>query len=488
MSDKPVYHIALSLILLVLFGGINAQKTQVSNGVKLNSKVSNFRVLGKVGNKFVVERYGNNTHILDVYNTGLKNQMSRQIILNKNEFIETIWLQANSGWIIRVKNDKTTNYLIASKLDERISISQKPVVLDSIVERKDLLQSNLRTKLSLNESTILIYAPIFSQGEVDYFYTRVYDINMQLISEKMIKEASLLDYDFEEVIVLNDGSYLFVTKQDGGEDPAVYYFNYVKKDGTISKFQFAPVKNVFKKLEFQVDNLNHALFISGFFSARNENKRNKNGASEFFTSKLDLDNFQTQYTEIVPFTDEFYLKLTSKNSERTPPQLFTFYIHSLIPQIDGGALVFTESYFKTEESNVNDTYFSLGGVSNYNYSTIYNFNDIVVYHLDSTGHCIQQEIIRKKQISRNDGGSFSSFYVFNSQNQLQMMFLDEIDRYTHLSAASVIDESETESKSILNIGNKNVFPIMKMSKQTAPNELLIPSYNRNKMQLIKMTF
>ena len=83
MSGKPVYHIALSLILLVLFGGINAQKTQVSNGVKLNSKVSNFRVLGKVGNKFVVERYGNNTHILDVYNTGLKNQMSRQIILNK---------------------------------------------------------------------------------------------------------------------------------------------------------------------------------------------------------------------------------------------------------------------------------------------------------------------------------------------------------------------------------------------------------------------
>ena len=171
MSGKPVYHITFSLIILLLWGGLNAQKPQVSNGVKLNSKVSNFKVLGKVSDKFVVERYGNNTHILDVYNTDLKNQMSRQILLNKNEFIETIWLQANSGWIIRVKNDKTTNYLIASKLDERISISQKPIVLDSIVERKDLLQANLRTKLSLNESKILIYAPIFSQGEVDCFYT-----------------------------------------------------------------------------------------------------------------------------------------------------------------------------------------------------------------------------------------------------------------------------------------------------------------------------
>ena len=49
-------------------------------------------------------------------------------------------------------------------------------------------------------------------------------------------------------------------------------------------------------------------------------------------------------------------------------------------------------------------------------------------------------------------------------------------------------EDATSSRSIVNIGNKNILPIVKMSKETAPNELLIPSYNRNKMQFIKMTF
>ncbi|MFT5070220.1 MAG: hypothetical protein ACI8V8_000173 [Chitinophagales bacterium] len=488
MSGKLFQKLILVIFIGILSANSHAQKTQISSGVKLNSKVSNFRVLGKLDNKFIVERYGNNIHILDVYNSSMKNQMSKQINLDKNEFIEHIWMQANAAWIIRVKNDKTQNYILASKMDARLALSQKFQVLDSIVERKDLLQSNLRTTLSLNESKILVYAPIFSQGKIDYFYTKVYDINMRLINQKKIKEPTILNHEFEEVILLNDGSYLFITKQAGNTHQEVYFFNYFGTDGSIKKSQYVPVKNVFKKLEFTVDNEHNALLIAGFFSQKNESRKDKFGATEFFTTKLSLDDFSNMYTAIVPFTNEFYLNLTSKESVNYPPQLFTFYIHSIIPQIDGGAIVFTESYFKTEESSLNDSYFSISGVSNYNYSTIYNFNDIVVYHIDSTGLCFEQQIIRKKQISRNDGGSFSSFYTFNSQDKLQMLFLDEIDRYSHLTAAPVVNESTTESKSILNIGNKNVFPIMKMSKQSAPNELLIPSYNRSKMQLIKMTF
>lgn len=486
MSNKPLYNL-IFVVLFTLFAlESTAQKAQISNGVKLNNKVPNFRVLGKLGDKYVVERYGNNTHILDVYNTFMKSQMSRQISLDKNEFIEKIWIQPKAGWIIRVKNEKTKNYILTSKMNDKLAIAQKYQVLDSIVERKDLLESNLRTKLSLNESKILIYTPIFSQGEIDYFYTKVYDLNMKLVNQKLIKEPTLLNQKFVDVILLNDGSYIFITKQENGK--GLYYFNYIQKDGSIKKYQYTPIKNVFKKLEFEIDNENNALMIAGFFSRKSESRKEKYGASEFFISKLNLNDFSNVYTEIVPITPEFYFNLTSKESSLDPPQLFTFYVHSIIPQIDGGAIVFTESYFKTEESSLNNNYVSISGITSYNYSTVYNFNDIIAYHIDSTGHCYQQQIIRKKQISRNDGGSFSSFYVFNSQDKLQTLFLDEIDRYTHLSAAPIENKRSSESKTILNIGNKNVFPIIKMSKHSAPNELLIPSYNRNKMQLIKMTY
>ncbi len=122
-----------------------SQQTIISSGTKLNNKISNFRILGKLGDKFLVERYGDNTHILDVYNSSLKSQLSKQINLAKDEFIEKIWIQPNQGWIIRVQHEKEKNYLLASKIDNKIAIAQKALVLDSLEERKDLFQANLRS-------------------------------------------------------------------------------------------------------------------------------------------------------------------------------------------------------------------------------------------------------------------------------------------------------------------------------------------------------
>lgn len=487
MLSVKHYIVVLSLFVLSFTCGISyGQQTVISGGTKLNSKVSNFRILGKLNDKFIVERYGDNTHILDVYNSFLKSQMSKQINLAKDEFIERIWIQPNQGWILRVQHNKGNNYLLASKIDNRLAIAPKPLVLDSLEERKDLLEANLRSTLSLNESKFMLYAPIFSQGKIDYFFAQVYDLNMRLLHKYQIKEPSILEGSFEDMILLNDGSFVFITKQK--DDKSIYYITHYKADGSVAKHQFIPIKNVFKKLAFNVDNMNNALYIAGFFSPESTGKKDQHGATEFFTTKLSLDDFSNIYTEIVPFSDDFYFRLTSKPSQSSPPELFTFYVHSIVPRIDGGAVVFTESYFKREETSLNNSYFSIAGVSNYDYSTVYNFNDIVTYQLDSTGRCIQQQIVRKKQVSRNDSGSFSSFYVYNSQSQLYTLFLDEIDKYSHLSEAKVIEEDATPSRSILNIGNRNVFPIVKMSKETAPNELLIPSFNRNRMQLIKMTF
>jgi hypothetical protein len=486
LSVKKYLILVAQLTIILSWTVTFGQQTIISGGTKLNNKISNFRILGKLGDKFLVERYGDNTHIVDVYNSSLKSQLSKQINLAKDEFIEKFWIQPNQGWIIRIQHEKDKNYLLASKIDNKIAIAQKALVLDSLEERKDLFEANLRSELSLNESKIMLYAPIFSQGKIDYFFTRVYDLNMRLIHQNKITDPTILHEDFEEIILLNDGSFVFITKQK--EDKSVYYIAHFKTDGTVSKHQFIPVKNVFKKLAFQVDNMHHALFISGFFGQESTGKRDQNGATEFFTTKLKLSDFSNEFTEIVPFTENFYFRLTSKPSQKEQPELFTFYIHSIVPQMDGGAVVFTESYFKREEASLNNSYFSIAGAMNYDYSTVYNFNDIVNYHLDSTGRCIQQQIIRKKQISRNDGGSFSSFFVHNKQSELSTLFLDEINSDSHLSEAKVMAEDATSSRSIVNIGNKNILPIVKMSKETAPNELLIPSYNRNKMQLIKMTF
>lgn len=466
-----------------------AQSTLISNAVKLNNKTPNFKILGRAGNYYVVNRYGSSTHVLDIYNGSLKLLQSKEISLPKDQFIERYWLQPKESYIISMRHGKDKSYLEAHQLDAKFNMSQKGIVLDSIVERKDLIENNLRTSLSFNESKLLVYSPIFSQGSIDYFYTRVYNNEMKLLGQVKVRERNLLDKDFEEVLVLNNGSFIFISKNNTAtSDGEVYYFTYVGLDGSIINASFTPVLEVFKKLAFEVDNVNNDLIITGFFKQPSLSKNQKTGASSFFVSKLHLPDFENVYTEIVPISKEFYLNLTGKPSELDPPQVFTFYINSILPRIDGGMIILTESYFKTEDVSIMPSFFPGSSMSNMNYSTIYNFNDLVAYHIDSTGHCTSQEIVRKKQISSDDSGSYSSIALANLEDEIRILFLDEIDVNAHLSQAILKEETLTKSRTVFNLGSKNVFPVVKMSKQVSPNEILVPSYFRNKLQLVKIRF
>lgn len=464
---------------------LSAQKIDISSSSKLNSKISKFRVLGKTGNKILVERYGNNMHYLDVYNSNLRVISSKQIPLEKNEYLKKIWLQPKKSWIIKLQHNKNSTAIQAQKFDENIRIADKLMTLDSIKERKDLLESNLRTQLSLNENKLLMYAPIFNQGKVDYFYSRVYDDNLKLLTQKKITDPELTSNTFIKAFLFNNGAYLFVTTN---EELNKFYFTYVNQSGEISTYDFNPIKHIFKKLHFEIDENNQAIIASGFFSQENENRKDRNGAEEFFITKIELNSFTNLYTEIIPFSQELYTNLTGKQSQNDPPQLFTFYINSIIPKNDGGAIVLAESYFKNEEEYLNNSYFSVSGLNNYTTTTIYNYNDIIAYHIDKDGQFIDYEIIRKKQVSQNDNGSYSSFYVANLQNELKLLYLDEILIESHLNQASISNNRNSKTTNILNIGSNNVLPVVNMSKQTSPTEVIVPSFYKNKLQLIKITF
>ncbi|MCB9256095.1 MAG: hypothetical protein H6579_03090 [Chitinophagales bacterium] len=480
----------LILVILLSLNYSKAQVVDVSSALKLNNKVPSFRILGKLDDKYLVERFGNDIHVLDVYNQYLKLQSSKQIQLDKNEKLEKIWVQPNHAWIILLRHGKEQTYIEANKMDAKLSLAQKTIVLDSIQERKDLLDNNFRTQLSSDESKILLYSPIFSQGKIAYFYTKVYDNNLKLINQQKLNTSVLLEQSFVDVFLRNDGSYLFITKSKEKSSTEVYYFTYVDASGKVSLGSFIPVKDIFKRLQFEIDEMHNSLLISGYFQAEDYSKKNTMGASQFFLSKLELGSFNNLFTSIHNISSDFYFELTGKKNEIDPPQLFTFYIKSIVPKIDGGALVIAESYFKNEEQFISNSYFSVNGIMpSYNTTTVYNFNDLIVYHVDSTGKVVNEQIVRKKQVSQNDGGTYSSFFLMNQRDELKLLFLDEIGDDSQINQASVDGvNSNTKSYSVFNTRSKNVVPIVSLAYQTAPNELIIPSHFKSRMQLIKIRY
>lgn len=214
------------------------------------------------------------------------------------------------------------------------------------------------------------------------------------------------------------------------------------------------------------------------------------GAYKFFTSKIDLD-FGVEYIHNAnEFSPEFYQDLTGNESPEEVIQFFTFFVNKVIPKTDGGMIAFTESYYKTEEDQYYQSNMMFYGPSFGNFVSItkYNFNDVLIFDFDEFGNITRVQIMRKRQVSENDNGSFSSFTHMNQRDKIRILFMNEIHRQSKYSEFSFDDENFGQNKSIFNIGEKEVLPLTKMAIQTGINEIVIPSLLNNHLSLIKVVY
>lgn len=487
------------IVILLCFFSSNAyaQKIEYSKPIKLTNKTPRFKILGRNANYFIAERWGSKFHYLDLYNANLKRVSSKELRLDTDESLKKIWIQPKKGWIVYTKATKDFTLIEAKQLDIKLNIRNTAIRLDSIVERKDLVQSNLRTSMSLNEKYFATYIPIFSKGTLDYFMATVYDQNLKEVQKVKLKSSFVRQGSFVDLLVLNNGELIAVFKEKASTNSFEIYHSISK--GNIKKHSLKLDNEVFKKLKFEVDNLNNTLLIAGFKLIQ-ENKRVK-AANAMFSLKLDLQTgaFSKKTTEV--FTQEFYKLLTGKESKSDVVSLQTFYIKTIIPRLDGGYLVFAESFYENEESieipQSTPISGSSGGLilgqASFSPSTTYktsyyHYNDVIVYTLTDSMEMQSVNIIKKRQKSEEDNGGYSSFKIANQQNMLEVLFLDEISINSSLKRYTLNQDSEIFKDYILNVEQNNVMPVVKLAVQTAPNEILVPSYLNNSFSIIKIVF
>lgn len=478
-------------ILLCLFSSFfYAQEYDFSKATKLNSKVSRFKILGRNVNYIVAQRWGTKANYLDLYNAKLKKVSSKEIILAKDENLKKVWLQPKQGWLIFTKANKDFTLVQARKLDAKLNLKSKPLTLDSLMERKDLVQANLRTKYSFNEKFVATYLPIFSRGEMDKFSIRIYDHDLNETQSIDLKNKFIKDGSYVNLLVLNDGGVVVVFKDKTSTNNFKVYYKAIGKDLKIIPLN---VENeIFKKLKIEVNNKTKELIFAGF-NLHREGKRT-NAADAFFSFKLNLETGQRakKVTEI--FTKEFYTLLTGKVSKNEKVSLQTFYFKRIIPKQNGGYLVFAESFYENVETkSVPYRSSNVGGGSSVfeenTYKTQYfNYNDIIVYSLSENMALESVNIINKRQQSIDDKGGYSSFFITNQQDKLNILFLDEISTNSSLKNYEIDASSEITKDYVFNVSQNNVMPVMKMSVQTGPNEILIPSFLNNSFSIIKVVF
>jgi len=481
----------VKILLQLLFSFITfctlAQEVQISNAFKLPSKTGRFRIQGKNNDGIVVRLYGAQD-VIDVFDESLKLVSTRTIdFKGQTGPLQYIMLNKTGAVIFYLAQDKKFSVLLAQPVNSKFIEIGKPLIVDTIYDRKDLVASNLRFKPSVDQSYLMIYYPYFSGNTLASIKFLTVDRSLHSSFNKTIPfnrdEKQMED---SRSLVDNNGNIFFILRTDKKAEGNTYDVFRISSTGDFSMYSLLTERTVFSDPYFDIDNRNGNLVMNAFY---NDNTTGEDVANGFFYSSYDPATGSLIKTQQTPFSSDFIQELTGR-PVKDKAKLYTFTIRRSILRNDGGSLLIAESFIRDTREIPVQVGFQPGyaGGNNYRTSYIYQFNDIITFSINPNGQMEWHSVLRKKQSSDDDNGVYSSFLTVNEKDRLRFLYLDDISTAGILNQYTLTSDGKSDRKAILNQEDKDVMLLPKSGRQVAPNEAVIPSYVNGMLRLVRITY
>jgi hypothetical protein len=473
------------LFLLFIAVSATAQHVDVSNPTKLPNKTGKFKLVGKNNDGIILRLYGTQD-VIDVFDNDLKLVGSKNIdFKNQNGLLQYIMLNKTGAVIFYLEQDRKYSVLYAQPVNSKFMEIGKPILIDSILDRRDLVASNLRFKASIDQSCLMVYYPFFTNGKVDVVKFMCLDRGLKLFYNKIIPVGrDEKELESSKSLVDNNGNAFLLLKPDRKGNGSTYDVLHIGNDGEVSNYSVSTDKEIFSEPWFEIDNKNGNLVMTALYD--DKKRVDEDVANGFLYANFDPANGTPVKTNYTPFSREFIGELTGRENV-TNQSLYTFNIRRSILRNDGGALIIAESFIK----ETRETPIAVGiqpGFNSFRTTEIFQFNDLIAFSINATGSLEWSSVMRKKQASEDDNGAYSSLLIMNEKDKLRLMYLDDISLSATLNQYILNSSGTNTREPILNQEDKDVMLLPKMGKQISPNEVVIPSYKNSALRLVKITF
>ncbi|MDB5282873.1 MAG: hypothetical protein JWO06_1948 [Bacteroidota bacterium] len=460
------------------------QKVEVSNPYKLPSKTNKFRIIGKNNDGIVVRLYGTED-VIDVFDESFKLVTARTIdFKNQTGLFQYITLNKAGAVIFYLSQEKKYSVLYAQPVNSKFVEIGKPVLVDTIFDKKDLVASNLRFKQSVDQSYLMVYYPYFNGSKIDGVkFISIDNALHQLYNKTIPFNRNEKELEESKSFIDNKGNAYLILKPESRMESTQYDLFRISNGGDLSMYSLITKKALFGEPSFEIDNKNGNLIFCGFY---NDDKKAEEVANGFFYCSYDPANGTELKSSYIPFSTQFIAELTSRTSTEKG-RLYTFNIKKTILRNDGGALIIAESFIKDTHETPLAVGFQ-GSYNNFRTSNIFQFNDIISFSISPDAQVQWYSVMRKKQASEDDNGAYSSFMTMNEKDKLRFMFLDDISIAGSLAEYVLTSDGKNSRDILLNQEEKEVMLLPKMGRQVAPNEVILPSYMNGMLRLAKVTF
>lgn len=493
--ESANYPAAFSRWLLLLLSILSAaplfpQTLSYSLPKKLSSKTPEFRILGKNKEGVLVYKYGRSSHAVEAYGSKLNVRWEKALAFKHAEAdVKRMVIYPEKTLVFYVSRQKDAAVLFAEKWNSKFTGDGNAVVVDTIRSGKLDAASMLRVAPSQNQSKIICYYPagdmeaerlmlILTDSELNIITRREIDIP-RTDDKRLLLRKVFPDNEGNVYILLEDES---KARKNASAADAFVVQMVERASEAIREINLRLQRPVFRKLYLDVDNVNRNLVATGFYTDHDGEE-----AQGFFYSIYDLGSHKLTASKYTKFSPEVIYEVTGKDTSKTSSGFYSFEVYDLVLRYDGGAIIVAESRFNTQE-NMQVPSFTPSIGPSFRTINISYYNDIMVLSVDSTGRLHWSKVLKKKQISEDDDGFFSSYCLAATGSKLHFVYNEEIYHKTNVSEYQIDKNGFSERHYLFNAGDRNVLLVPKLGKQVSSNEILIPSYKRNYLSFVKVAY
>ena len=465
----------------------NAQQVTYSEAKKISGKSPQFKILGKNNEGIILHEYGKYDNYIEAYAPNMKLKWRKNLnIKQANSEIKKILIFPEQTNIIYVAPTKESWNIYAQSMDAKFTTGIKFMRLDSVYYGKDNLADNLKVVHSNNRDKMVVFYPIPGKNSMNFI---VLNKNLELLLRKQVDfPLPQGDYGLNDVIV-DDEANIFVIlvdnskqKRDDTNYDRLKVFALPNSTYSPQQLNLQFTRNFFGKVKFYIDNVNKQLTASGFYADENLKQAQGYFYKAFDTETLELKrNYQNE------FSSEAYKQIVGKETSQNLNGLSTFEVTDVVLRFDGGIILIAESKFTNVENMQVPSFVPAAGPA-FRSVTVNYYNDIMVISLAPNGEQEWLKVLRKKQISEDDDGYFSSYALHIRGGELNFVYNEEIYSKSNVAGYKIDSKGEVERTVAFNAADEDILVVPRAGKQISSNETILPAFKKNSLKLVKLSY
>lgn len=470
---------------------LHAQAIFISQPEKISTDLLGYDILGKTRNGEVLVykkyRYADEIEIYDKQ-MDLKRKKDISIKNVDNESVEVMKMGEDLYHFYTYKDNKT-NFLMLQRYNSEIEKKGDPMLIDSTSARMGDNFSEFKISTSPGNTYFLIYKYEFAGGRIDKLFSIVVNDDGKVVQNNSINLPDSYSSTLIKEEISDEGHPVFLFQNSDfsckrDKDGAQYVFYFPQPGNVYAKNEIVNGDYCLDQMEYEIDMLSGRIVMLCFLK---EDDKNFMVGYNFSTISISSGETVTETENL--FTSEQIVQIAGNTGGKEVHDIPVYQIGTVLPRMDGGALMVAEYYNKSVE---NYEYTNFDPYYGYRTSTrqveFYEYDDILLMSLDPQGNISWMNVIPKKQVSREDRGVNSSYALVNAKQRAYFIFNENIDENSNVMQYALDADGSLDRKSLFNASQQEVQLRPASGKQVAFNEMVIPSIYKKSLAFVKLAF